>query len=95
MHAHKQALEEIRQLEKWSNTVSKVRQRKKQHADARNPIVRVQKKARAEYTNHNMNERLKRRRRLQTVLQVHELGRKQENELEWDVDLGQHGHDGQ
>ena len=38
---------------------------------------------------------MKLQRRLQTVLQVQELGSKQENELEWDVDLGQHGHDDQ
>ena len=43
MHAHKQALEEIMQLEKWSNTAPKVRQRKKQQADAR-----------TEYANYNM-----------------------------------------
>ena len=42
-----------------------------------------------------MNERLKLRRRLQTVLHVQELGRKQENELAWVVNLVQHGHDGQ
>ena len=35
MHTHKQALEEIRQLEKWPNTAPNVRQRKKQQADAR------------------------------------------------------------
>jgi hypothetical protein len=95
MHAHKQALEDIRQLEKWSNTAHKVRQRKKQQADARNPIDRVRKESRTEYANHNMNERLKLRRRLQTVLRVQELDRKQENEIGWDVDLEQHGHDGQ
>ena len=98
MHTHKQALEEIRQSEKWSNTMPEVQQRKKQQADARNyknSMDRVQKEARTEYANHNMNERLKLRRRLQTVLQVRELSQKQENEVEWDVDLGQHGHDGQ
>ena len=98
MHTHKQALEEIRQSEKWSNTIPEVQQRKKQQADARNyrnSMDRVQKEARTEYANHNMNERLKLRRRLQTVLQVRELGQKQENKVEWDVDLGQHGHDGQ
>ena len=82
---HKQALEEIRQSEKWSNTIPEVQQRKKQQADARNyrnSMDRVQKEARTEYANHNMNERLKLRRRLQTVLQVRELGQKQENKVD-------------
>ena len=94
-HAKKQELENLRQREQYGKSPFNVRQRKSQGAAKRESYESSRRCAKMEYVNENRNDRLKLRRRLQTVLQVQGLKAGQVNRPGWDVNLGQHSYDGQ